>query len=207
MRKAKSKTSISAKRPKPPTKPKNKDVRAREYLTQSEINKLRKAARKHARHGHRNDTLILLMFRHALRVSEAVALRWDQIDLEKGLLHVNRIKNGLDSTHPLRGVELRSLRQLKREYDGSNATYVFMSQKGAPLSTRTVHELIAKAGENAGFTFTIHPHMLRHSTGFYLANNGHDTRAIQGYLGHANIMHTVKYTELAPNRFKDFWKD
>lgn len=207
MSKVKSKTSNSAKRPKPPTKPKNKDRRVREYLTQSEVEKLRKAARKHARHGHRDDTLILMMFRHALRVSEAVALRWDQIDLKKGLLHVNRIKNGLDSTHPLRGVELRALRQLKRDYDGDNATYVFMSQKGAPLSTRTVHELIARAGENAGFKFTIHPHMLRHSTGFYLANNGHDTRAIQGYLGHANIMHTVKYTELAPNRFKDFWKD
>jgi type 1 fimbriae regulatory protein FimE len=147
------------------------------------------------------------MFRHALRVSEAVALRWDQIDLKKGLLHVSRIKNGLDATHPLRGIELRALRQLKHDYDGDNATYVFMSQKGAPLSTRTVHELIARAGENAGFKFTIHPHMLRHSTGFYLANNGQDTRAIQGYLGHANIMHTVKYTELAPNRFKDFWKD
>ena len=207
MRKTKRKTSNSAKRPKPPTKPKNKDQRSREYLTQGEIEKLRKAARKHARHGHRDDTLILLMFRHALRVSEAVALRWDQIDLKKGLLHVNRIKNGLASTHPLRGIELRALRQLKRDYDGDNATYVFMSQKGAPLATRSVHEIVARSGENAGFKFTIHPHMLRHSTGFYLANNGHDTRAIQGYLGHANIMHTVKYTELAPNRFKDFWKD
>lgn len=206
MRKKNSKPSISAKRPQPPIKPKNKDQRAREYLTQSEIEKLRRAARKHARHGHRDDTLILLMFRHAFRVSEAVVLRWDQIDLKKGLLHVNRIKNGIASTHPLRGVELRALRQLQRKYD-NNATYVFMSQKGAPLATRTVHEIVARAGENAGFKFTIHPHMLRHSTGFYLANNGHDTRAIQGYLGHANIMHTVKYTELAPNRFKDFWKD
>ena len=179
MHKTKSKTSISAKINKPPTKPKNKDQRAREYLTQSEIEKLRKAAKKFSRHGHHNDTLILLMFRHALlRVSETVALRWDQIDLKKGLLHVNRIKNGLPSTHPLRGVELRALRQLKREYDGDNATYVSMSQKGAPLATRSVHEIIARAGENAGFKFTIYPHMLRHSTGFYLANNGHDTRAI-----------------------------
>ena len=204
----KSKTSISAqKKNMPPNKPKNKDVRSREYLTQQEIEKLRKAAKKYSRHGHRDDTLILLMFRHALRVSEVIALRWDQIDLKKGILHVSRIKNGLDSIHPLRGIELRAIRQLKRKYEDYNETYVFMSQKGAPLSTRTVHDIIARAGVNAGFKFTIHPHMLRHSTGFYLANKGIDTRAIQSYLGHANIMHTVKYTDLAPNRFKDFWQD
>lgn len=206
MKKTKRKTSISAKRIQPPTKPKNKDQRTREYLTQSEIEKLRKAARKVGRHGHRDDTLILLMFRHALCVGELIVLRWDQIDLKKGLLHVNRFKNGLPSTHPLRGIELRALRQLKREND-EDAAYVFMSERGTLLATRTVHDVIARAGENAGFKFTTPPHMLRHSTGFYLANNGHDTRAIQGYLGHANIMHTVKYTELAPNRFKDFWKD
>lgn len=206
MKKVKRKISILAKRPKPPTKPKNKDQRIREYLTQNEIEELRKAARKWSRHSHRNDTLILLMFRHALRVGEVVALRWDQIDLKKGLMHVNRLKNGLPSAHPLRGVELRALRQLKRHSD-DEMLYVFMTERGTPLATRTVHDVIARAGEKAGFKFTIHPHMLRHSTGFYLANKGHDTRAIQAYLGHANIMHTVKYTELAPNRFKDFWKD
>lgn len=147
-----------------------------------------------------------MMFRHAFRIGEIIALRWDQVDLKKGLLHVNRLKNGLPSTHPLRGIELRALRQLKREYD-NESPYVFMSERGAPLATRTLHTIIARAGEYAGFDFTIHPHMLRHSTGFYLANHGHDTRAIQGYLGHSNINHTVKYTELAPNRFKDFWKD
>jgi type 1 fimbriae regulatory protein FimB/type 1 fimbriae regulatory protein FimE len=128
------------------------------------------------------------MFRHAFRVSEIVALRWDQIDLKKGLLHVSRIKNGLASTHPLRGIELRALKQLKRDTRQEDAPYVFMSQRGTPLTTRTVHSIIAEAAENAGFTFSIHPHMLRHSTGFYLANHGHDTRAIQAYLGYANII-------------------
>src|SRR3990167_10263243 len=105
MRVNKRKTSISAKKNKPPIKPKNKEQRAREYLTQPEVEKLRKAAKKFSRHSHRDDTLILLMFRHAFRVGEIVALRWEQIDLKKGLLHVTRSKNGVPSTHPLRGIE------------------------------------------------------------------------------------------------------
>lgn len=205
MIKKKGKTSISAKKLKPPTKPKNKDRRSREYLTENEIERLRKAAKTSGRHGFRDDLIILLMFRHALRIGELITLRWDQIDLKKGLLHVNRLKNGLSSTHPMRGIELRALRQLKRDYEES--PYVFISQRGTPLATRTIHEMIARAGIAAKFAFTIHPHMLRHSTGFYLANKGFDTRAIQAYFGHANIMHTVRYTELAPTRFKDFWKD
>ena len=145
------------------------------------------------------------MFRHAFRASEIVALRWDQIDLKQGLLHVSRIKNGLPSTHPIRGVELRALKQLHRDYQ--DTSYVFVSERKTPITTRTAHHIIARAGKNTGFDFTIHPHMLRHSTGFYLANKGHDTRAIQSYMGHANIKNTVIYTELAPNRFKDFWTD
>lgn len=184
MQNNKDKTSFSAK---PPIKPKNKDRRAREHLTQEEVERLRKAARKHGRNGHRDDTLILLMFRHALRVGELNALRWEQIDLKKGLLHVYRLKNGIPSTHPLRGIELRALRELRKQDEF--APYVFITHRGTPLAPRTVHEIIARAGVNAGFTFTIHPHMLRHSTGFYLANNGHDMRSIQTYLGHANIMH------------------
>jgi type 1 fimbriae regulatory protein FimB/type 1 fimbriae regulatory protein FimE len=189
----------------PPRRQYNRDVRTREYLTTHEIERLRKAARTHGRHGHRDDTLILLMFRHALRVSEVIALRWEQADLKQALLHVHRLKNGLPSTHPLRGSELRALRQLKREE--SDSPYVFVSERDAPLTTRTVHHMVARAGENANLPFTIHPHMLRHSTGFYLANHGHDTRAIQSYLGHANIKNTVMYTELSPTRFKNFWKD
>jgi site-specific recombinase XerD len=146
-----------------------------------------------------------MMFRHALRVSEVIALRWEQVDLKIGMLHVRRLKNGLPSTHPLRGTEFRLFRQLKRDYQDS--PYVFVSERKAPLSARTVHNIIAKAGILAQFEFTIHPHMLRHSTGFYLANKGQDTRAIQSYMGHANIKNTTIYTEFSPNRFNDFWKD
>lgn len=189
----------------PPRKPKNTDRRNREYLTDAEVEKLRKAARSTGRHSHRDDTLILLMFRHGLRVSEIISLQWDQVDLKKGFLHVVRLKNGTPSTHPVRGVELRALRQLQREYDHS--PYLFISERKAPLTDRAIRHIVARAGEMAGFTFSIHPHMLRHSTGFYLANQGHDTRAIQSYLGHANIKNTVIYTEISPQRFKNFWQD
>lgn len=100
---------------------------------------------------------------------------------------------------------MRILRQLQRKYPEN--PYVFVSEKKSPLSTRAIHNIIARAGKIANLPFTIHPHMLRHSTGFYLANRGEDTRAIQSYLGHSNIKNTVLYTELSPLRFKDFWDD
>lgn len=206
MSKENSQTPISAKLKKtPPRKPKNTDRRSREYLTDTEIEKLRKAARNIGRHGIRDDAIILLMFRHGLRVSEIIALQWSQIDLQKGLLHVKRVKNSLPSTHPVRGTELRLLRQLLRRYNES--PYVFTSERKAPLTDRAIRHIIARAGIAANLPFPIHPHMLRHSTGFYLANLGQDTRAIQSYLGHANIKNTVIYTELSPERFKDFWAD
>jgi type 1 fimbriae regulatory protein FimB/type 1 fimbriae regulatory protein FimE len=205
MSKTKRQTPKTAKLSKPPQRQCNSKLRVREYLTDHEVDLLRKSARANGRHGHRDDTLILVMFRHALRVSEVVALRWEQIDIKKGLLHVNRLKNGLPSTHPLRGIELRAFRQLKRDYQDS--PYVFVSERQAPLTTRTIHHIVARAGKYAKIEFTVHPHMLRHSTGFYLANKGQDTRAIQSYMGHANIKNTIIYTELSPQRFSRFWND
>jgi type 1 fimbriae regulatory protein FimB/type 1 fimbriae regulatory protein FimE len=163
-----------------------------------------KAAGKVGRHGSRDATLITLMYRHGFRVSEVVALRWDQIDLKQGLLHVTRLKNGVPSTHPLRGPELRALRQIQRDYPGS---YVFSTERGGPMTTATVRKMVSRAGAVAKLPFPIHPHMLRHACGYKLANDGHDTRAVQHYLGHKNIQHTVRYTELAPDRFKNFWRD
>lgn len=188
----------------PPLRVRNSDLRAREHLAQKEIDQLMEAARKAGRHGLRDSTLILLGFRHGLRVSELVSLRWDQVDLGQGTLHVNRSKNGSASTHPLRGVEIRALRKLRREYGG---IYVFSTERKGPLTTSTVRKLITRAGQKAELDFPVHPHMLRHSTGYYLANKGMDTRSIQAYLGHKQIQHTVRYTELSANRFKDFWSD
>jgi type 1 fimbriae regulatory protein FimB/type 1 fimbriae regulatory protein FimE len=148
----------------------------------------------------------MLAYRHGLRVGELVALRWEQVDLTAGLLHVTRLKRGLPSTHPLRGPEIRALRRLQRE-QRSASPYVFATERRGPLSTAAVRKLVTRIGQAAGFPFPVHPHMLRHACGFKLANEGHDTRAIQQYLGHRNIAQTVRYTELAPGRFKAFWKD
>ena len=146
-----------------------------------------------------------MAYRHALRVSELIALRWDQVYLKSGALHVNRLKNGIASTHPLGGAEIRALRKLQRDYPDTQ--YVFVTERKGPMTDSAVRKLVARAGRVAGLQFPVHPHMLRHACGFKLANDGQDTRAIQHYMGHKNIQHTVRYTELAPDRFKDFWAD
>jgi site-specific recombinase XerD len=189
----------------PPPKQPNAARRTREHLTPAEIDRLIAAARLLGRHGHRDATMILLAYRHGLRVSELVGLRREQVDLKQGLLHVHRHKNGLPSTHPLRGPELRALHKVLRDYP--DTAYVFVTEHHAPMTAATFRKLIARAGDAARLGMPIHPHMLRHSTGFKLANDGQDTRAIQLYLGHRNIQHTVLYTQLSADRFNQFWKD
>lgn len=197
--------SSSKARAKPPRKLRNSERRSREFLTPEEVEQLQTAAGRSGRHGHRDATMILLAYRHALRVSELVSLRWDQIDFKQGLLHVRRRKNGRASTHPVHGPELRALRRLAREYPAS--PYVFVSERQGPLTDSNVRTMVARAGLAAKLPFPVHPHMLRHAAGFKLANDGQDTRAIQHYLGHKNIAHTVRYTDLSAERFKGFWKD
>jgi len=175
-------------------------VRTREYLTAAEVGRLRAAARKFSRWGHRDATMILLGYRHGLRASELCDLQWSQVELATGRLHVRRAKNGTPSVHPLRGEELRALRRLQRECGPS--PYVFQSERGGPMTPKSFHALFGRIGVWAKMPFPIHPHMLRHGCGYALANAGHDARALQAWLGHKNIQHTVRYTELAPDRFK-----
>jgi integrase len=188
-----------------PRRPKNTDLRTREYLTEDEIAELMSAARRN-RHGHRDATMLLLAFRHGLRASETVDLRWDQIDFNNAVLHVCRAKQGTPSVHPILGDELRALRRLQREQEPVSS-FVFTSERVAPFTTAGFARMVERAGVAAGLGFKTHPHMLRHACGYALANAGHDTRALQAYLGHRNIQHTVRYTELAPDRFKRFWTD
>jgi site-specific recombinase XerD len=162
----------------------------RRYLTAREIEKLMDHARKHSRYGHRDSTMILVTYRHGLRASEFCDLQWHQVELDHGRMHVRRVKNGMPSVHPIRGDEIRALRKLRRD-----------------MSTIGFHHLIQRLGTAAKMPFPLHPHMLRHACGYKLANDGHDTRALQHYLGHKNIQHTVRYTELSPDRFRDFWRD
>ena len=195
----------SSNRPTPPRKLPNAQRRSREHLTPGEVERLITAAGKLGRHGQRDAAMILIAYRHGLRVSELVALRWDQVDLKQGLLHVRRRKNGTPSTHPLCAPELRALRKLEREK--LSGAYVFVSERKGPMTTAAFRRVVARAGDVAGIGLPVHPHMLRHSTGFKLANDGQDTRAIQHYLGHRNIQHTVGYTQLAADRFNGFWED
>jgi type 1 fimbriae regulatory protein FimB/type 1 fimbriae regulatory protein FimE len=187
----------------PPLRRPNAELRTREYLTEAEVEWLMKAAKAN-RHGHRDATMILLAFRHGLRAAELVDLRWDQVDLGRNAcLHVRQVKNGIPTTQPLQGDEMRALRELKRSAD---SPFVFVSERGAPFTRAGFAKMVARLGQEAKFKFGVHPHMLRHACGYALANRGHDTRALQAYLGHKNIQHTVRYTELSPTRFKDFWR-
>lgn len=185
--------------------PKKTSTRDRKYLRSPEVKAMIRAAQKVGRHGIRDGGIILLMFRHGLRTAELVALKWTQIDLAGGYIEVHRVKHGRDSIHPLRSPEIRALRQIQRDY--ADTSYVFVSERKAPLSTRSIRHIVARAGELADLSFQIHPHQLRHGCGYYLAAQGHDTRAIQDYLGHKNIHHTVRYTQMSPQRFENFWLD
>jgi integrase len=189
----------------PPRRRRNAAVRSREYLTDAEVNRLIAAAGDN-RNGHRDATMVLVAYRHGLRATEVVMLRWDAVDFNHGRLHVSRAKNGSPSVHPLSGRELRALRRLQREQEPTSP-FVFTSERGAPFSTAGWRKMVARLGVAAGFDVPVHPHMLRHACGYKLANDGVDTRSLQAYLGHKNIQHTVRYTELAPTRFKDFWRD
>jgi integrase len=186
----------------PPKRVTNRARRPREYLTFKEIALLIACARERGRHGHRDATMILTAYRHGLRAAELCALRWDQIDLGNGLLHVRRLKNGTPSVHPIGGEETRALRRLKREEP--EGRYVFATERLAPMTPAGLRKMMARIGEAAEFPFPVHPHMLRHACGYKLANDGQDTRALQHYLGHKNIQHTVRYTELSPERLNLF---
>jgi site-specific recombinase XerD len=141
----------------------------------------------------------------ALRASEMTDFRWHQVDFKTTNLHVRRVKSGTPSTHPLQGDEMRALRRLQKEQQPSSP-FVFTSERGSPPTAAGFARMLERAAAEAKITIKVHPHMLRHACGFKLANDGHDTRSLQAYLGHKNIQHTVRYTELAPTRFKNFWK-
>jgi integrase len=191
-------------RPTPPLKQKRSPA-VRDYLRPDEVEAMVQAARKSGRHPVRDAAIILMMFRHGLRTAELIALRWHQVDLKAGYLDVHRAKRGHHAKHPLRGPQLRLLRELQRTYPPS--PYVFVSERKAPLSPRSIREIVARTGKVAGLLFVPHPHQLRHACGYDLASQGHDTRAVQDYLGHKNIQHTVRYTAMAPHRFENFWQD
>lgn len=177
----------------------------RKYLDEEEVQALVRAAGKVGRHGHRDATMIMVGFRHGLRVSELCGLRWDQVNFERKVMHVGRLKGGQPSTHDMSGPEMRELRRVLRESPDPKSKYVFLSERGTTMDRRNFNYIIERAGRLAGTQLRAHSHMLRHACGYALANRGVDTRAIQAWLGHTNISMTVRYTALAEDRLRGIW--
>jgi site-specific recombinase XerD len=182
----------------------NDAYRTREHLTEAEMTKLL-AALKANRHGNRDWLIGLMIYRHGLRVSEACDIRWDDLDLPKRTIAVRRLKGSTDSVHYLERDEPAGLKRLQKEQEPKSA-YVFTSERGQPFGRMGIARMIERAGETAKLSFPVHVHMLRHSTGYALANRGMDTRRLQHFLGHASITNTVKYTAMSPEPFKDIWR-
>jgi site-specific recombinase XerD len=176
----------------------------RSYLTEREVEQLCDAARKRGRYGHRDATMILVAYRHGLRVSELVSLRWDQVDLEAGRIQVVRLKGSDDSVQPLTGTEIRALRRLAREQPGTR--YVFMTERDAPMTSSGFFKMLRRAAESVGME-DVHPQLLRHGCGFKLVNAGVDTRTLAAYLGHRQMANTARYTKMDAKRFDGFWRD
>jgi type 1 fimbriae regulatory protein FimB/type 1 fimbriae regulatory protein FimE len=184
---------------------KNSEYRTREYLTVDEIGALMKAAKSEGRYGHRDATMILVAYNHGLRVKELTRLEWTHFDFKAGTVYVVRAKKGQNSTHPLSTTEIRALKAIQKE--NLHSRFVFMNERGAPVSIDGFQKTMARLSQKAGLSFQAHPHMLRHSCGYKHANDGKDTRALQHYLGHKNIQHTVRYTELSAKMFDGWLKD
>ena len=172
-------------------------------MSETEVDRLLAAA-KEGRHGTRDHLLMLMVYRHGLRVSEALSLRRDDVNLQQARIWIKRIKNGLSVEHPIAGDELRLIkRHLASRED--RLPWLFLSERGQPLTRSSAQYLVRVAAEKAGLAH-VHPHTLRHSCGYYLANNGVDLRTMQDYLGHRDPRHTVHYTRVAGRRFEGLWK-
>ena len=176
--------------------------RIKGFLDPSEIDRLLAAA-KDSRHGIRDHLLLLTMYRHGLRVSESINLRLDALNLKQARIWVKRVKNSLSTQQPISGDDLRATKRYLASRD-DKLPWLFVSERGQPMTRQAVNYLIARAGERARLG-RVHPHMLRHSCGYYLANKGVDFRTAQNFLGHRDPKHTTRYTRVAGPRFEGLW--
>ncbi len=176
--------------------------RDKDFLTAAEMDRLLVGA-KTGRHGIRNYLLLMMMYRHGLRVSEAITVRIKDVDLKRSRLWVRRLKNGLSVEQPIPGDELRAIKRYRKQRE-DRLPWLFISERKQAMTRRSVNYIVENAADRAGLD-PVHPHMLRHSCGFYLADQGYDLRLIQDYLGHRDPKHTVHYTRVAGSRFIGLW--
>jgi type 1 fimbriae regulatory protein FimB len=180
--------------------------RRREHLTQEEVDKLLAASRTSSRNPVRDYCILLLMFRHGLRVSELCSIKLSDINVDTKEFYVHRLKDCDSGPHEFYNGESQAVRAWLVERAKMNppetVDVLFISERRRPLSRITIWLMIRQTAEAAGLEhLEIHPHMLRHSCGYALVNKGTDIRIIQGYLGHRSISSTVRYTKLDSKRF------
>ena len=183
--------------------PIDSSTKDKNFLTESELDTLLKGALK-TRSPIRNQTIILTMFWHGLRVTELCRLKTTDLDLKAGRLFVKRIKNGLATTHPIRPEVMRNLKRYIKSR-GSSFSPLFTTEQGNQFTRQQINYILNRSAELSPLPFPVNPHMLRHGCGFAMANRGLDTRLIQDYLGHKDIKNTAIYTRTSAKRFAEIW--
>lgn len=185
------------------------DSRPKNFLSPSEIAKFLEASRKRGRYSVRDYLMVLMAYRHGLRVGELVRFRLDDMDIEAGRVFVRRQKGSMSTSHPMAGDEIRAARawlRLRSSFAHKASNFLFVSERGDSMIRQSFSYLCREIGKRMKPPMHVHPHMLRHSCGYALANMGKDTRLIQDYLGHKEIKNTEIYTRTTAKRFEKLWE-